>query len=235
MKKIFLLLVLISLTVNVKANEKEDYLESISSKLETIQSDTFLNGHPVGSIYKTVNSDENTTAKMASKYGGTWRLFGDGKVIRGTTASSMTSGGSSSVTLNYTNIPTLGISGTTNSTGSGYTLNYNTTGTNNATTTAAGSHNHIVGNWASREAGGYGLEVGAGGFNGRIMVTSSSGTITSSSVSNYEHTYTNRYLTGLSGVASHLHSFSATYSNSSVSSISVVDQYITVYMFERIG
>ena len=116
----------------------------------------FLTSHPVGSIYMTTSSDENTVAKMASKYGGTWEVYAKGRTIMGYDSSNSSfstiegTGGSATTTLSTSNLPshTHSISHThtvpqTTITGGEHT---HTTGTGTASysfsVSTAGSHNH---------------------------------------------------------------------------------------------
>jgi microcystin-dependent protein len=48
----------------------------------------FLLSHPIGSIYLTAASDENTAQKMRDKHGGTWTAWGQGRVPLGMGTSS---------------------------------------------------------------------------------------------------------------------------------------------------
>ena len=50
-------------------------------------------------------------------------------------------GGNKSVTLSSSNIPSLSVTGTTNSTGSGYNIGY---GVSSRTTSSNGNHNHRI-------------------------------------------------------------------------------------------
>lgn len=117
-------------------------------------------------------------------------------------------GGSSTVTLSKANIPSLSVTGTTNSTGNGYTIGYNditrTTGTGNAVfyrlvSGAGGSSisNHVVGH-----NGGYG--------------------------------YNDYYASTISGLAAHTHTFTGNYTSYSLSSINIQNPYTAVYMYKRV-
>jgi len=43
----------------------------------------FLLSHPVGSVYTTVSPDESTPQAMEEKHGGTWEVFGQGRMLMG--------------------------------------------------------------------------------------------------------------------------------------------------------
>ena len=290
MKKIKYILLISSLFININIVKAETNSE-IEASLNNMNSSIFLSGHPVGSIYETTASDENTAAKMASKYGGTWEAYGENKVLRGATGSLGQGGGSETVTLTTDNLPEHthsipALSGTAANTGSGYTITYNTTSTNNDTTgnqsanhthsyersndntnstkltiNQIPSHSHKMSAFSSgNEAGGYGLS-GLNGFVNRVMVSGStnSGSPTSDTgggqghshsigrttvntggqSANHNHKYTNKYATGISGVAQHSHTVTTTASTTgkagkaSPNSFSVLDPYITVYRYKR--
>lgn len=61
--------------------------------------------YPVGTIYETTSSSLDTTAKMASHFGGTWEVYGAGRVIVGKNTSGTfnvavgTTGGAETVQL----------------------------------------------------------------------------------------------------------------------------------------
>ena len=292
MKKIKYILLISSLFININIVKAETNSE-IEASLNNMNSSIFLSGHPVGSVYETTASDENTAAKMASKYGGTWEAYGENKVLRGTTGSLGQGGESETVTLTTDNLPEHthsipALSGTAANTGSGYTITYNTTSTNNDSTgnqsadhvhsyarsndntnstaltiNQIPSHSHKMSAYSSdQEAGSYGLGYSAG-FQNRVMVTapsshakaggtSSTGggqghshSIGRTSVStgnqsaNHNHKYTNKYATGISGVAQHSHTVTTTASTTgkagkaSPNSFSVLDPYVTVYRYKR--
>jgi hypothetical protein len=69
--------------------------------MPTSEATLFLSAHPIGSLYYTSRSDENTTAKMASKYGGTWSKLSEGTFPRAAGANAGGTGGAATVTLNY--------------------------------------------------------------------------------------------------------------------------------------
>ena len=205
----------------------------IKNKVDNIKANIFLINHPIGSIYETVNSDENTAAKMASKYGGTWEAFGTNRVLRGSSQSASTTGGSDSVKLSASQIPSITASGNTNNTGSGYSYSWNTTGTNNATTANGGSHSH---KYVVETAGSNYSMLGYAGFKDRVYVTAylSEGNATSTA-GNHSHNYSNKYVTSVSGFASHGHSITNVRTNNSQTNVSVVDPYITVYRYKRVS
>ena len=141
-------------------SEKNTFYSNIHNLLNTkytnMVNNQFLTSHPVGSIYMTTSSDENTIAKMASKYGGTWEVYAKGRTIMGYDSSNSSfskvegTGGSATTTLSTGNLPshTHSISHThtvpqttitegahTHTTGSG-TASYS------FSVSASGSHNH---------------------------------------------------------------------------------------------
>ncbi len=89
-------------------NEYERLAEKKIQKAEELQivsdvtSNTkqrFLNTYPVGSIYTTISSKENTAAKMASEHGGSWEAYGQGRVLMGV---------GSNGTTNYSTVDSIG-------------------------------------------------------------------------------------------------------------------------------
>lgn len=66
----------------------------------------FLQAYPVGSIYITTSSNENTPEKMRELHGGTWESYGDGRLLQSNTSvEAGTTGGSNEVALQVENIP----------------------------------------------------------------------------------------------------------------------------------
>ncbi len=255
-------------------------IEQLELQMSNIKKDTINEIYPVGSIYLSMNEED-----LSTKFGGEWQLIETGRTLlsAGTTTDELgntnyykvgTTGGSSYVTLDISNVPSHShsipkLSGTAANSGSGYTLTYNTTGTNNASTgnqsanhthsipalsgstNTAGSHTHSFGSDRFNSQSSYlcaqGTMYGIYARSGRTEVESSgdhSHTVTTASTTgsnsaNHTHKYTNRYVTGVSGVASHSHTVTTTASNTgnvgSGSSFSVQDPYIAVYMYKRIN
>lgn len=59
-------------------------LNNIENGIEAL--DTAFSGllnffYPVGTIYETTSADLDTTAKMANHFGGTWEVYGSGRVL----------------------------------------------------------------------------------------------------------------------------------------------------------
>ena len=66
----------------------------------------FLQAYPIGSIYITTSSNENTPEKMKELHGGTWEPYGNGRLLQSNTSvEAGTTGGSNEVTLQVENIP----------------------------------------------------------------------------------------------------------------------------------
>ena len=131
------------------------------------------------------------------------------------------------------------------------------------TAASAGAHNHYAGKTTTSEGSGYGL-TGSVAFTDRVIVTGSghlttsngahthsvttTASTTGSNSANHTHKYTNRYVTGVSGVGAHTHTVtakgsvsskftgtaSATEKTGSNTAFSVLDPYITVYMYKRV-
>ena len=113
MKKINILTVIMLLFMvvpTVKSATIEENLETLSSEITNIKAQMFLDSYPVGSIYITTASDESTITQMASKYGGTWAVYGAGRVIIGheTTNYNTINGTGGNTTVSYTPGGTVG-------------------------------------------------------------------------------------------------------------------------------
>lgn len=231
MKKILLFILMFFLSVsNVYANSIEDSLNSISTKIKQIKekdvdvTSKISKRYPVGSIYMSLSSTDPSTI-----FGGTWEAFATGRTLLGvsTDEDAGSTGGASSVTLVSNNLPS-------------HTHTYTASGT--ITSTFTGSTTSVVSNSASHthtfnakisgdEATGYGV-VTSGGFGGRVLISgmSTSKSTASASDSHY-HTVT------ASGTVKS--TFSGTKADSSSvgsgTAFSVLNSYVTVYIWKRIA
>lgn len=112
MKRILnvLLLTILFFPLSISASIKSNY-DSLSSKIDNLDNSIFLNSHPIGSIYMTINPDESTVSKINSKYGGTWKVFASGKILIGYSSSNSLfnnveqTGGEENTTLSISNLP----------------------------------------------------------------------------------------------------------------------------------
>ena len=108
LKSLLLFILLFPLTV---FGAVKDDLDSLSSKIDNFKNSQFLNNHPVGSIYMTTSSDENTVDKLKAKYGGTWEVYAAGRIIMGYDSSNSSfntiekTGGNYTTTLSTNNMP----------------------------------------------------------------------------------------------------------------------------------
>jgi len=260
--------------VNVNAETVEQNIDIIIARLNEYESSYFLDSHPVGSIYVTVSPDENTIARMNSKYGGTWEVYGDGRVLKGTTGTSGTTGGSSTVTLTTSNIPSHAHSIPTLSvtivSGGGHTHTLTAKGTVTSTfkgssvTTASTSktlaggfemHNsnrftfiHTVSGVFSSgitNSNSYFTPISIGGQNGApsigILSIDASHTHSVTPAGTVNSTFSGTEASSSSS-GTHLHDFvtetgtnTGSTGSSSPSSFGILDPYITVYMYKRIG
>ena len=218
--------------------------------------------YPVGSIYMTTTYSE--ASQVHDAIGGEWEKYAQGRTIIGdgtvTDSSGNTKiynakdgnsieGGQLSTTLSSSNIPSLSVTGTTNSTGNGYSIGY---GTSNRTTSSNGNHTHNMIPYCVNCGGGtfiskssvmawyyydysstrnYGMNWLAGNTL-NLNVNYNSG-ITSSSGS-HSHTVSDYYANKISGVEAHTHAFTGNYTNKNVESISNESPYVTVYMYKRV-
>ncbi len=222
----------------------QDKLKILDSRIDNIENSMLDKIYPVGSIYMTTTY--STTEEVTNAIGGEWEKYAQGRTIigEGTDESgyiyqSGQKGGNKSVTLSSSNIPSLSVTGTTNSTGSGYSIGY---GSSNRTTSSNGDHNH-------------GINIGFNqpGFNWNIpakniyLVWNTGVKYTNSVISNqnstswytlnsgaHTHTVADYYANSISGVAAHTHTFTGNYTNNNVSAISTESPYVVTYMYRRI-
>ena len=184
--------------------------------------------YPVGSIYMSTSDD--TVEKVQNKFGGTWVKYSSGTTLVGDDGETYIandeakgSGGASSVTLNSSDIPSLSVSGTTNSTGSGYKIGYtSTTRTSTIGNSASyrlvhqagtkASYNHVVG-YASGTYADY--------------------NDTNYPMRNHAHNYADYYANSITGIEAHTHTFSGNYTNDAQTNVNVQDPYTVVYMYKR--
>lgn len=71
--------------------KKSNLLKEVNSRAEDIESDVselqgIISGlldwfYPIGTIYETTSSDLDTTTKMNNHFGGTWEVYGAGRVL----------------------------------------------------------------------------------------------------------------------------------------------------------
>lgn len=227
MKKIILILIIfLSFSSNVYANDIEDSLNAISEQLKTIKenSSNFLEKYPIGSIYiTTTNTNPSTTI------GGTWESFATGRTLVGVSSDGTvgTTGGSSSVTLTTAQMPahthSFTASGSVSSTFTGTTANVSTN---------AASHTHTLPIIkSSAESTSYGIvSGGTSTFGTRVICADRSNNWTLSDTSDaHYHTYkasgtVKSTFTGTKGNTSNTGSGTA---------FSVLNPYITVYMWKR--
>ena len=199
--------------------------------------------YPVGSIYMTTTY--STTEEVTNAIGGEWEKYAQGRTIigEGTDESgyiyqSGQKGGNKSVTLSSSNIPSLSVTGTTNSTGSGYSIGY---GSSNRTTSSNGDHNHRINIGFNQNGYNYNIpksiylvwNTGVKYTNSVISNQNSTSWYTSNSGA-HTHTVADYYANSISGVAAHTHTFTGNYTNNNVSAISTESPYVVTYMYRRI-
>ncbi|MBE6159739.1 MAG: hypothetical protein E7157_01680 [Lactobacillales bacterium] len=257
----FLTILIFNIPLIVFADsEIEAEIDTIISKLNNIEKNVFLKNYPIGSIYITTSSDENTAAKIATKYGGTWEAYGTNRTLRGTTGTASSTGGASTVTLTTSHLPshthtishTHATPATTISSSGAHThsTSAKTVSGISVTSGSAGGHSHSfdVGGTAlvnysdtAIYTAGYLIKANSGWWNGhnkKNQVIASAGahshsvtgsiSVPSFSISSSgAHTHTVPAMT--TGAASTSNSGST----GSGSSFSILDSYITVYMYKR--
>ena len=201
--------------------------------------------YPVGSIY--ISTTLNTTDKVKEALGGTWVAYGSGRVLRGTTGEANVTGGTTgSISLTADNLPSHRHSytpaGSVTSTFTGTAVNTgnqsaNHTHTFSGTTSTNGNHTH------SGASGNVipGVSAFPSSTDGRYVIGNLYQT---GAAGNHNHTFSGT-TSGIS--AGHHHSvtakgtvsssFTGSASNTGYvgnnTSFSVLDPYITVYMYKR--
>ena len=221
----------------------QDRLTALENKVSNLKSEVINEIYPVGSIY--MSTEDDTIEKVQSKFGGAWEKYSEGRTLigDGTDESGYIyqvgqKGGNKSVTLSSSNIPSLSVTGTTNSTGSGYSIQNTCT---NRTTSTNGNHNHEfntgglamvinANSWYSgygdKTHGFAGTQSGWWSYNNRNV----SGI---KAAGNHTHTVADCYANNISGVGAHTHTFTGTYTNNNVSSINTESPYTVIYMYKR--
>ncbi len=227
------------------SNKKTTELEN---KLTGFKGSVINEVYPVGSIY--ISTEDDTVEKVESKFGGEWEAYSKGTTLVGSGTYTDSSGnvetytvngkqeGSNLVKLTTSNLPshshsishTHTYSGTTESTGSGYTIG--TTHTSR-TSGSTGSGYTIGTTHASRTSGstgsGYSITYG---YSGRTTNATDIGTYIKSTGSQFSiytpggafvgagwsgtshsHTYNDYYVSKITGVEAHTHSYNDYYAN----------------------
>ena len=201
--------------------------------------------YPVGSIY--VSTSLKTAEEVKNALGGEWESYGDGKVLRGTTKEANKEGGTKGeISLTEANLPSHSHSytpaGTVSSTFKGTAVNtgnQSANHTHSGTTSTDGNHSHTTGILGDKAFSP--SIVGASGTSAQVLFNQTAGVNTTTN-GNHTHSFT----TGANS-ANHTHSvtaagtvtstFTGTASNTgtigSSTPFSVLDPYITVYMYKR--
>ncbi len=210
--------------------------DSKNTTIKNIKQSVIEKIYPIGSIYLSTTDD--TIDSVANKFGGTWIKYSEGASLISSDSnySINSTGGSDIVTLASNNIPSLKLTGTTNSTGSGYSIGY--TYANRTVSSWSGAHTHNI----SRE---FGTTTNLAtspesetysqlsGSSAATRVWSSS-PISATTITVSGQTVTEYFANSISGVASHFHTFTGNYTNNSTKSINIKNPYTSVYMYKRI-
>ena len=222
----------------------QDRLNDLENKLNNIEKSMLDKIYPVGSIY--ISTDCKDVNEVHDKIGGEWEKYSVGRTIigEGTDESGYIyqvgqKGGNKSVTLSSSNIPSLSVTGTTNSTGSGYGIQY---ACESRTTSTNGNHKHEF------STGGLAMVINANswytgygdqthGFAGTLSGWWSNNNRNVSGINyagNHAHTSTDCFANSISGVGAHTHTFTGNYTNNNLSAISTESPYVVTYMYRRI-
>lgn len=226
---------------------------SISNRLSETDMLTYDKVYPVGSVYMSLNATSPETL-----FGGTWERISDTFLMAaGNTYPAGTSGGSNSVRLAANQIPSLGISGTTNasttgSAGSGMSASSSVSSygysDRQGSTSVNGEHDHASMKdnaliYVTTPAGGSTPGSAVSGGTGTPNFWSNTRTSIDGSHSHtvyYQDWYANGISTTVSGLTPHTHTIPAlsvngSYTNNNLQSINVTNKYMTVYMWKRVA
>ena len=222
-----------------------------------VKTETLNEMYPVGSIY--ISTSISTASELEKTLGvGTWESYASGKTLvgvgTGTDSNSVSktfkineTGGEYTHNLTTSEIPDHShsipsLSGSTSSTGSGYSLSHTCP---SKTTVEAGAHTHDF------TTGGYAMVIQSN--TNYVNYQYSKGFVSSevtawwsnsnkniakiSQAGAHSHTYTDCYLNGLSGVEAHTHTVSTTASSTGAIGGSEahnnIQPYLAVYMYKR--
>ena len=222
-----------------------------------VKTETLNEMYPVGSIY--ISTSISTASELEKTLGvGTWETYASGKTLVGVGTGTDSNSVSKTFKINETggeythdlttsempshshSIPSL--SGSTSSTGSGYSLSHTCP---SKTTVEAGAHTHDF------TTGGYAMVIQSN--TNYVNYQYSKGFVSSevtawwsnsnkniakiSQAGAHSHTYTDCYLNGLSGVEAHTHTVSTTASSTGAIGGSEahnnIQPYLAVYMYKR--
>ncbi len=236
-----------SSTLNKKITEKvvdninydasgsvQDRLTTLENQLKNIENSMLDKIYPVGSVY--ISTDCKNITEVHDKIGGEWEVYASGRTL--VSAGTYTKddgnaiiynigekGGNVFVTLNSSNIPSLPVTGTTNSTGNGYNISY--TYTTRGTSSATSMTYRLV--YAAGDGRASNHFTGFNGTNGYKDFTDNNFPGAA-----HGHNYNDYYANKISGVEAHTHTFTGNYTNNNVKDISIQNPYIVVYMYKRV-
>ena len=211
------------LSQNSTQDSKINSLQATATSIDEV--------YPVGSIY--ISTSEVNPSNL---YPGTeWESYGEGRTLvgnNGSTYKAGTTGGSSTVKLSASQIPSLSVSGKTDSTGNGYKVTY---GSSNRTVSSwSGSHAHEIHlpvnpNTGSINSNGY----FTGGGGNQYWQTTFAQIALNTQITVSGQTVADYYVNSISGIQDHTHPFTGKYTNNSQTDVSVQNPYIVVYMWKR--
>ena len=225
----------------------QDRLSILENQLKNIENSMLDRIYPVGSIY--MSTTYSTIEEVENAIGGEWEKYAQGRTIIGegigtdsnglvkTFENNVTDGeyvhtlSSNEIASHTHSIPSL--SGTTGSTGSGYSLHHTC---QTKTTSSSGSHSHGLYKQVDNNSG-TSLYVG-GGNSSLVIYYKTDNSTTTLSAGAHTHTYPDCYLDSLSGVQSHSHTFSTgtstTGSTGENTAHNNMEPYIVTYIYKRI-
>lgn len=211
-----------------------DEVNSAVSSLETAIDDYWKKIYPVGSIYMSVNS-----TNPGSLFGGTWIAWGSGRVPVGVNSSdgdfntAEKTGGAKSVSLAHSHT----VNSHTHSTG-GHALTVNEIPEHahsfSGQTSTTGNHAHMYRDYYQMAQTSVGTDPGRQGVAANSDTDANPGAHTKDN-GNHSHSYSGT-TSSVGGSAAHSHGntgASAPGTNSALGTQSVLQPYITCYMWKR--
>lgn len=203
---------------NLTAINVQDALDETYSKIINIKNDikTELidDVYPVGSIY--ISTVDDTVTKVQERFGGTWVKYSEGTTLIGAndTYQANTSGGSSTVKLSTSNLPS-----------------HNHPIPQLSVSSWSGSHNHIenANLWSNASPSSSGNHYIIRGSAGNYMTTNGD-----SSTGKRGNLYTNSTSITVSGQKTTASNTNGC-TNCSGTSFSVQNPYTAVYMYKRVS
>ena len=174
-----------------------DELYSLTTDRDKLKTDILNLTYPVGSIY--MSTEDDTVEKVQERFGGTWERYAEGTMLMSVDSNHAvnTTGGSSSVTLSESNLPSHShvipsLNGNTNESGE-HTHNFEY---NNGSYVSALKYGTAFGNYLNFASGnsiGYNISIQKNGLHTHVVTTTESNTTTCTNCSGTSFSVQNPY------------------------------------------